>query len=66
MENLLFDELSEHRPQDTVSDGFQTQFIENLHHFGLVVMATHGTPTIVLVPRADTLTMENVPTRESV
>ena len=64
MENLLLDELFEHRSQYTMCDGFQTNFIENLHQSGLVVMATHGTPTIVRVPCADTLTMENVPTWE--
>jgi len=46
-------------------DGFQTNFVENLYQLGLVVTATHGTPTVVRVPRADTFTMENMPTRES-
>jgi hypothetical protein len=45
-----------------VCDGFDSDFIENLYKFGLVVMATHGTPTIVRVPCADTLPVENVPT----
>jgi len=49
---------------DTVCDGFQTNFIEDLHQLGLVIMTTHGTPTIVRVPCADTLTMENMPTWE--
>jgi len=62
LQNLLLDELVQQRSNHTVLYGFQTNFIENLYEFGFVVMATHGTPTIVRVPRADTLTMKNMPT----
>jgi hypothetical protein len=41
---------------------FESNFIENLNNPGFVVMATHGTPTNVRVPRADTLSVKNVPT----
>jgi hypothetical protein len=64
VKNLLLDEMIEDRSHDIVCDGFQTDFIENLYEFGFVVMATHGTPTIVRVPRADTLSVKNMSTWE--
>ena len=64
LQNLLLDELVQQRSNHTVLYGFQTNFIENLYEFGFVVMATHGTPTVVRVPCADTLTMKNMPTWE--
>jgi hypothetical protein len=51
-------------PHPTVLDGLESDFIENFNNSGFVVMATHGTPTSVRVPRADTLSVENVPTRK--
>ena len=64
LKNLLLDEMVQDGSHDAVIDGLETNFIENLYEFGFVVMATHGTPTIVRVPCADTLTMENVSARE--
>jgi len=64
LKNLLLDEHIQQRSNHTMCDGFKSNFIENLHHFGFVVMATHGTPTVVRVPCADTLTVKNVPTRK--
>lgn len=64
LKNLLLDELTQQGPNHAVCNWLETDFIENLHHFGFVVMATHGTPTIVRVPCADALTMKNVPTWE--
>jgi predicted RNA binding protein YcfA (HicA-like mRNA interferase family) len=64
LKNLLFDEMTQHGSHNTMCNGFESDFIENLNNLGFVIMATHGTPTIVRVPRADTLTVKNVPTRE--
>jgi len=64
LKNLLLDEMTQHGSHDIVCDGFQTDFIENLNNFWFVVMATHGTPTIVRVPRADTLSVKNMSTWE--
>ena len=64
LKNLLLDEVIQDGSHHTVRYGFETNFIENLYKFGFVVMATHGTPTIVRVPCADTLTVKNVPTWE--
>jgi hypothetical protein len=64
LQNLLLDELTQQGPDYTVCNRFETNFVENLYKFGFVVMATHGTPTIVRVPCADALTMKNVPTRK--
>ena len=64
MQNLLFDEMIQDRSHDTVRNRFESNFVKNFNQFGFVVMATHGTPTVVRVPRSDTLTMENVPTWE--
>ena len=64
LQNLLLDELVQQRSNHTVLYRFQTNFVENLYKFGFIVMATHGTPTIVRVPRADALTVKNVPTRK--
>jgi len=64
LQNLLLDELVQQRSNHTVLYRFQTNFIENLYEFGFIVMATHGTPTIVRVPCADTLTVKNMPTWE--
>jgi hypothetical protein len=65
LENLLLDEVIQDGSHHTMCNGFETDFIENLNNLGLVVMATHGTPTIVRVPCADTLSVKNVPTWES-
>jgi hypothetical protein len=64
MKNLLLNEVMQDGSHHAMLDGFQTDFIENLNNPGFVVMATHGTPTIVRVPRADTSTMKNMPTWE--
>jgi hypothetical protein len=64
LENLLLDEMIQDGSHNTVCDWFEANFIENLNNPGFVVMATHGTPAIVRVPCADTLTMENVSTWE--
>ena len=64
VQNLLLDEMIQYWSHNTMCNGFESDFVENLNNLGLFVMATHGTPTIVRVPRADTLTVENMPTRE--
>jgi len=64
LKNLLFNEMIQDGSHNTVCNGFESDFVENLNNLGLFVMATHGTPTIVRVPRADTLSVKNVPTRE--
>jgi len=64
LENLLLDKMIQDGPHHAVCDGFEPNFVKNLYEFGFVVMATHGTPTIVRVPCADTLSVENVSTRE--
>ena len=64
VQNLLLDEMTQHGSHHTVCNGFESDFIENLNNPGFVIMATHGTPTIVRVPRADTLSVKNVPTWE--
>ena len=64
LKNLLLDELVQQRSNHTMCYGFESDFIKNLYEFWFVVMATHGTSTIVRVPRADTLTVKNVPTRK--
>jgi hypothetical protein len=64
VQNLLLDEMIQDGSHHTMCNGFESDFIENFNNLGLFVMATHGTPTIVRVPRADTLSVENVPTRE--
>ena len=64
LKNLLLDEMTQHGSHHTVCYGFESDFIENLNNSWFVVMATHGTPTVVRVPCADTLTMKNMPTWE--
>jgi hypothetical protein len=64
LESLFFDKHIQKGPNNAVWYGFETNFIKNFYEFGFVVMTTHGTPTIVRVPCADTLTVKNVPTRE--
>jgi hypothetical protein len=62
LENSIISESIEERSHQTVFDGFESNFIKNFNQLGFVVIATHGTPTIVRVPCADTLPVENVPT----
>jgi hypothetical protein len=64
LENSIIGESIEERSHQTVFDGFESNFIKNFNQLGFVVIATHGTPTIVRVPCADTLPVENVPTRK--
>ena len=64
VQNLFFDEMAQDGSHDAVCYGFESNFVENLNNSGFFVMATHGTPTIVRVPCADTLSVENVPTRK--
>ena len=64
LESLLFDEHIQQRSNHAMRYRFESNFIKNLYKFGFVVMSTHGTPTIVRVPCAYTLTMKNVPTWE--
>jgi hypothetical protein len=62
LKSLLLDKHIQQRPNHAVFNWFESNFIKNFYEFGFVVMATHGTPTIVRVPCADTLTVKNVPT----
>lgn len=66
LQNLLINEMIQERSHDPICDWFKSNFIENFNHSGFVVMSTHGTTTITLVPCADTLPVKNVPTWKSV